>query len=103
MSLQVSLLYSVRTVILYEQLVSLSIAAQTLCNRKNKQTNRQMAARNETTERPSATLVYDMITIIRLINSHIVVVVLGAAKNVGHLNGSRSSCSHYRQHNITKT
>ena len=27
-----------------------------------------MAARNETTERPSATLVYDMITIIRLID-----------------------------------
>ena len=26
-----------------------------------------MAAKNETTERPSATLVYDMITIIRLI------------------------------------
>ena len=33
-------------------------------------------------------------------NSHFVVVVLGAAKNVGHLNGIRSSCSHYRQHNV---
>ena len=69
MSLQVSLLYSVRTVILYEQLVSLSIAAQTLCNRKNKQTNRQMAARNETTERPSATLVYDTFTIISAVDA----------------------------------
>ena len=54
---------------LYEQRVSLSIAALTLCNRKKKKkkTLERMAARNETIERRSATLVYDMITIIRLI------------------------------------
>ena len=62
-----------------------------------------MAARNETTERPSATLLYDIITITRLIAIiYIVVVVLGAAKNAGDLNGSISSCSHYMQHNVKK-
>ena len=59
-------------------------------------------ARNETSERPSAILAYDIITIVRL-------TTISQSwfwrrqKIVGHLNGSRSSCSHYRQHKISKT